>query len=363
MRPIAALAFAAALTSSLMLPAAAQEIAGTAAVTGAGSTFAYPLISRWSKAYQHWVAGGGDFPVANGGLDDPPAGPVLDYEPVGSLAGMMRVTDGAVDFGATEMPLKSVDLRKLRLVQFPMVIGGIVAVVNLDGVGPGQIKLTGPLIADIFLGKIKSWSDPAIKALNPELQFPDAGIVVVHRSDGSGTTFSFTNYLAKVSPEWREKVGSDLIVPWPLGEGAKGNKGVAEKVAATKNAIGYVEYAQALQSKLSFAAIQNRNGTFMKPDAASFQAAAADAAWDQGSDFNLLLTDASGKDAYPIVAPVFVLMRDQAAPIRTRAALNLFEWAFDRGAGEASTLGYVPLPKPLVAQIKDYWAKNLLPDS
>jgi phosphate transport system substrate-binding protein len=220
-----------------------------------------------------------------------------------------------------------------------------------------------PLIADIFLGKIKSWSDPAIKALNPELQFPDAGIVVVHRSDGSGTTFSFTNYLAKVSPEWREKVGSDLIVPWPLGEGAKGNKGVAEKVAATKNAIGYVEYAQALQSKLSFAAIQNRNGTFMKPDAASFQAAAADAAWDQGSDFNLLLTDASGKDAYPIVAPVFVLMRDQAAPIRTRAALNLFEWAFDRGAGEASTLGYVPLPKPLVAQIKDYWAKNLLPDS
>ena len=363
MRPFAALTLAIALTSATILPVSAQEVAGTPAVTGAGSTFAYPLISRWSKGYQRWVAGGAEIPAADGGLDDPPAGPVLDYEPVGSLAGMMRVTDGAVDFGATEMPLKSEELRKRGLVQFPMVVGGIVAVVNLDGIAPGEMKLTGALLADIFLGKIKNWSDQAIKALNPGLQLPDAEIVVVRRSDGSGTTFNFTSYLAKISPEWQEKVGSDLIVQWPVGEEAKGNKGVAEKVAATKNAIGYVEYTQAVQSKLSFAAIQNRDGTFVTPEAASFQAAAGGADWDQGSDFNLLLIDASGKDSYPMVASVFVLMRDQATANRTRATLDLFAWAFDHGARDAAAIGYVPLPKALVAEIKDYWAKQLQPGS
>jgi phosphate transport system substrate-binding protein len=251
-------------------PASTQEVVGSAEITGAGSTFAYPIISKWAKGYQHWVAGGGDLPVAGSGLDDPPAGPILDYEPVGSLAGTMRIKTGAVDFGASDRPLPSAELRKLGLVQFPVVIGGAVAVINLDGVERGELKLTGPLLADIFLDRVQIWSDPAIAALNPGLKLPDAKIVVVHRSDGSGTTFNFANYLSKVSPEWREKVGFDLIVPWPTGIGAKGNKGVAETVAKTKNAIGYVEYVQAMRSGLSFASVQNRAGTFIRPDSSSF---------------------------------------------------------------------------------------------
>jgi phosphate transport system substrate-binding protein len=272
---------------------------------------------------------------------------------------MMRISDGAVDFGASDMPLKSEDLQKLGLIQFPLVIGGAVAVVNLEGVGPGQIKFTGPLLADIYLGKIRKWSDAAIAAVNPGLKLPDADIVLVHRSDGSGTTFNFTNYLSKVSTEWREKVGFELIVPWPTGLGAKGNKGVADTVAKTKSSIGYVEYTQALQSKLSYASLQNQAGTFVEPSASSFQAAADGADWGGSSDFNLLLTDSAGQEAYPIVATVFVLMRKGVSSLRTRNVLNFFEWSLDRGAKEASSLGYVPLPKTLVTQVKDYWAKNL----
>lgn len=340
-------------------PASAQEVIGSSSVTGAGSTFAYPIISRWSKAYQHWLAGGGDFPVAGSGLDDPPAGPVLDYEPIGSLGGMMRITDGAVDFGASDMPLKSKDLQKLGLIQFPLVIGGAVVVVNIDGVEPGEIKFTGPLLADIYLGKIRNWSDPVIATINPGLKLPDADIVLVHRSDGSGTTYNFANYLSKVSPEWREKVGFELIVPWPAGLGAKGNKGVADTVAKTKNSIGYVEYVQAIRSKLSYASLKNQAGTFVEPSASSFQAAADGADWGGSSDFNLLLTDSAGQQAYPVAATVFVLMRKGASTLQTRNVLNFLEWSLDRGAKEAASLGYVALPPALVAQVKAYWAKNL----
>jgi phosphate transport system substrate-binding protein len=351
----------AALATVLVSSPKAQEVVGSAAITGAGSTFAYPIISRWSKGYQHWVAGGAEFPVAGSGLDDPPAGPVLDYEPIGSLAGMMRIKDGRVDFAASDVPLPSNELEKLGLVQFPLVIGGAVVVVNIDGVGPGKIRFTGPLLADIFLGKIRKWSDEAISTVNPDLKLPDSEIILVHRSEGSGTTYNFANYLSKVSRDWRENVGFDILVPWPSGLGAKGNKGVAETVARTRHSIGYVEYAQALESKLSYAILQNRAGAFVEPNAASFWAAAEGASWSGTNDFNLLLTDSAGPQAYPIVATVFALMKKRASPVRTRAALNLFRWSLERGAKEATDLGYVPLPPVLIAQIKGYWVRNLKP--
>ena len=360
MRPLAVLGIAAAAFLAVSAaPAGAQEVAGAGGVTGAGSTFAYPVISRWSKGYQRWVSGGGEFPAAGSGLDDSPTGPALDYEPTGSLAGTMRVKEAAVDFGASDVPLKSEELGKLGLSQFPIVIGGVVAVVNIGGVGPGEIRFTGELLADIYLGKILTWADPAIKAINPSLKLPDAKIAVVRRADGSGTTFNFTNYLSKVSPQWREKVGSDLLVSWPTGVGAKGNDGVSQAVRQTKNAIGYVEFAHALQTKLSYALIQNQAGKFVTPDAASFQAAAANAEWGKTSDFYLLLTDAPGESAYPIVATVFVLMHKSMPPRRARAAVNFFNWSLEKGAKDAADLGYVPLPPPLVKQVKDYWAKNL----
>ena len=231
--------------------------------------------------------------------------------------------------------------------------------VSVEGIGPGQIKFRGPLLADIFLGKIRNWSDPAIAAQNPDIKLPDAEIVVVHRSDGSGTTFNFTNYLSKVSAEWREKVGADLLVAWPMGIAAKRNRGVAEIIAQTKNAIGYLEFAQARESGLSYALIENLAGRFVKPDASSFRAAADHADWAQSSDFNLLLTDAQGQNAYPIAATVFVLMRKAASGARTRATLNFLEWSLDKGAKDATDLGYVPLPQALVAQVKHYWTRSL----
>ena len=352
---IALIACAAAPVTS----AKAQEVAGAAAVTGAGSTFAYPIVSRWAKAYERWVSGGGGIVMAGSGLDDPPTKQALDYEPIGSLAGMMRVRTAAVDFGASDVPMKSDELRKLGLAQFPIVIGGIVAVVNINGVGPGQLKFTGPLLADIFLGKIQNWSDPAIKAINPDLKLPDAKIAVVHRSDGSGTTYNFTNYLSKVSPQWLGGVGSDLIVKWPAGTGAKANDGVSKAVRQTANSIGYVEFAHALQTRLSYAALQNRNGQFVVPSPESFQAAAKSADWGNASDFDLMLTDVPREGAYPVVATVFVLMHKNASPRRTRAAVNFFEWSLDKGAQDAAALGYVPLPETLVTQIKRYWVSNL----
>jgi phosphate transport system substrate-binding protein len=355
----AVMAIAAASLAASLGAARAQEVAGAAAVTGAGSSFAFPIVSRWAKAYQRWVAGGGDFPVTGGGLDDPPAAPVLDYEPSGSLAGTMRVQAGAVDFGASDVPLRSPELQRLGLVQFPIVIGGVVAVVNLDGVGPGQIKFTGHLLADIYLGKVQNWSDRAIRTLNPDLKLPDARIAVIHRSDGSGTTFNFTNYLSRMSPQWRDAVGSDLLVRWPTGTGAKANDGVSRAVRQTRNSIGYVEYAHALQTGLSYAAIENRAGKFVRPERQSFETAAASAEWSKASDFDLLMVDAPGENAYPIVATVFVLMRKATAPRRARAALNFFEWSLDKGALDAAGLGYVPLPPALVTQVKDYWAKSL----
>lgn len=350
--------------ASAATPAHSQEVLGdNSMVSGAGSTFAFPLLSRWAAGYQRYVAGGSVVPVAGSGLEDAPTRPALAYEPIGSLAGMMRVRTAAVDFGATEFPLSSPELTKLGLAQFPFVIGGIAVVVNIAGVEPARIKFTGPVLAEIFLGTIKQWSDPAIAALNPGLKLPDAKIEVIHRSDGSGTTFNFTDYLGKVSPAWKSKVGADLLVAWPTGKGAKGNEGIAEAVKGTPNSIGYIEFARAVQARLSYAVMRNKAGRDIVPEAKAFAAAAAaeTADWRGAGDFHLLLTDAPGDEAYPVVATVFALMRKNAPQARTRATLDFFNWSFERGGDEAAMLGYVPLPPSLVEQVKVSWSANLMP--
>lgn len=339
-------------------PARAQDVLGESGVRGAGSTFVYPVLSRWSREYRLWLARGGEFPAPNAGLEDPPASSALDYEPVGSLAGMLRVKDRAVDFGASDMPLTSAELAAAGLGQFPVVIGGVVIAVHVEGVGPGTMKLTGPLVAEIFLGRVTRWSAPAIAALNPSLTLPDAPIAVVHRSDGSGTTFNFTQYLSSVSPDWKQRVGSGLLVSWPGGTAVKGNEGVAQTVQRVRNSIGYVEYAQAAQMGLSDVLIQNRAGRFVRPDATSVQAAAAGADWRAASDFHLLFIDAPGNDVYPITATVFVLMHKSASRSRTRAALEFFRWSLQHGSQTARRLGYVPLPPDLVQQVGAYWDRT-----
>lgn len=336
-------------------PAEAQEVLGETGVRGAGSTLVYPVFSRWSREYREQLARG-EFATPNAGLDDPLPTSALAYEPVGSLGGMLRVKDRAVDFAASEMPLTSQELATLGLGQFPIVIGGIVVAVNVEGIGPAEMRFTGPVIADIFLGKITRWSDAAIKALNPTLSLPDARIIVVHRSDGSGTTFSFADYLGKVSPQWKAQVGAAMLLHWPTGTPAKGNEGVAQVVKQVKNSIAYVDFAQALQAKLSYAVVQNRTGRFIRPDITSFQAAAAGADWRGTSDFHILLADTPGENAYPITATVFVFMHKSASRARTRAALDFFRWSLEKGSSTATQLGYVPLPEFLIKQVKDYWA-------
>jgi phosphate transport system substrate-binding protein len=307
-------------------------------ITGAGSTFVFPILSKWSGEYSAKV------------------GPKIDYQPIGSGRGIMQIKAAAVDFGASDAPLKPEDLQKSNLGQFPLVIGGIVPVMNVEGVQPGEIKFTGALLADIFLGKVKRWNDPEIVKLNPDAKLPAAAIAVVHRADSSGTTFNWVNYLSKVSPEWRDKVGEGTAVAWPTGAGGKGNEGVAALVMQTRNSIGYVEYAHVLQSKLTYGLVQNKAGKFVKPDAASFRAAAASADWATAQDFHLVLTDSPGADAYPIAATAFVLIsRTAKSPARARATLEFFRWALENGQPFASDLEYVPLPADLVKQIESYW--------
>jgi phosphate transport system substrate-binding protein len=327
-------------------------------ISGAGSTFAYPVISEWVRAYQRSLFES-EYALGESGLDTPATGKALDYEPVGSLAGMMRVMDGRVDFAASDVPLNPDELARLGLGQFPLVMGGVVAAVNIEGVAAGQMKFTGPLLADIFLGTIQKWNDPAIQALNPDVKLPDARIIAVYRSDGSGTTYNFAHYLARVSPAWATAMGVDTLLPWKAGTSAKGNDGVAAMIKQTANSIGYVEYVQAMRAGLAFALIRNRAGKFVKPEPASFQAAAATAGWPGAKDFHLMLTDAPGEASYPIAATVFVLMRKEASWLQDpRAALNFFRWSLDQGASKAAELGYVPLPAALVGQVKDYWAKT-----
>jgi phosphate transport system substrate-binding protein len=307
-------------------------------ITGAGSTFVFPILAKWSAEYSAKT------------------GTKLDYQPIGSGRGIVQIKSATVDFGASDAPLKPADLRKSDLAQFPVVIGGIVPVLNVEGVKPGEIKFTGTLLADIFLGKVKRWNDPEIVKLNPDVKLPAAAIAVLHRSDSSGTTFNWVNYLSKVSPEWRDKVGEGTAVAWPTGAGGKGNEGVAALILQTRNSIGYVEYAYMLQSKLAYGLVQNKAGKFVKPDAASFRAAAASADWATAEDFHLVMTDSPGADAYPIAATAFILIGKTAKnPNRTKAALEFFRWVLENGQKSATDLEYVPLPPDLVVQIEAYW--------
>jgi len=309
-------------------------------ISGAGSTFVYPVLAKWAADYAAKT------------------GTRVNYQSIGSGGGIAQIKAGTVDFGATDKPLDPDTLAKLGLGQFPLVIGGIVPVVNLDGIAPGQLKLSGPAIADIYLGKIRSWNDPAIAALNPGLKLPDTKISVVHRSDGSGTTFNFANFLSQVSPEWKAKVGADTSVSWPTGIGGKGNEGVAAYTKQIKGAIGYVEYAYVLQNHMNYALVQNSAGKFVKPDAKSFQDAAATADWVHSKDFYLIMTNAPGADAYPIAATVFMLMyKTPKDAARQKITLDFFAWALRNGQAQAQALDYVPLPQSLVTQIAAYWTR------
>jgi phosphate transport system substrate-binding protein len=311
---------------------------------GAGSTFVSPVMAKWIDAYKTKT------------------GNTVSYQAVGSSIGVGLIKKEVVDFGASDMPLDPKELDKLGMMQFPIVIGGVVPVVNIDGVKPGQIRFTGQMLADIYLGKLKSWNDPAIRAVNPDIRLPNAPITVVHRIDGSGTTFNWSNYLSKVSLQWKTSVGEGTSVEWPLGVGGKGNDGVASLVSLVPGAIGYLEYTYALQrlDRISFGVVQNSAGNFVVPDAASFQAAASSADWKAEKDFHLVLTDAPGEDAYPITATTFVLMpKAPKSPDRSAAAIDFVRWSLENGKPQAETLNYVPLPPALIDQIERYWQQSI----
>ena len=312
--------------------------ASAADITGAGASFIYPVVTKWSA----------DYATATGNK--------VNYQSIGSGGGIAQIKANTVDFGSSDKPLDPAELSASGLVQFPSVIGGVVPVFNVAGVAPGALKLDGATLANIFLGKIAKWNDPAIAALNPGLTLPDQKITIVHRSDGSGTSFNFTNYLSKVSPEWKSKVGEGTSVQWPDGVGGKGNEGVASYVKQIKNSIGYVELAYALQSNMPYTAMQNAAGQWVQPDAASFAAAAESADWANAKDFNLVITNAPGEKAWPITATNFMLMHKQSADAKRNAdTLAFFKWAFEHGQKQAEDLHYVPLPAPLVQQIEAYW--------
>jgi phosphate transport system substrate-binding protein len=279
---------------------------------------------------------------------------------IGSALGIAEINSGVVDFGVTDAPMVDSQLLRDGLVQFPLVIGAIVPVVNLDGIVPGQLHFTGQLLADIYLGKVKNWRDSAIAALNPGVNLPDRAILVIYRSDGSGTTFNWADYLSKASIEWKARIGAGTKVAWPTGVGGKGNGGVAESVARVKGAIGYVEYSYALRGKLTYGLIQNKSGAYVLPDRTSFLAAAEGADWSAEPDFHVVLTDSTRPDAYPVMATSFVLIRRYGKqPGTVRDLLGFFRWALETGQGQAASLDYLPLPQSLVQQIEAYWESEI----
>ncbi|MDD5176889.1 MAG: phosphate ABC transporter substrate-binding protein PstS [Sterolibacterium sp.] len=329
--------------NSFALPLIAASIVLTAApamaaeVTGAGATFPAPIYGKWAEAY-HKATGN-----------------KINYQSIGSGGGIKQITAKTVDFGATDMPLKTEALEKDGLMQFPAVIGGEVLIVNLAGIKPGELRLTPAALADIFLGKIVKWNDKAIAQLNPKVSLPDQAIAVVRRADGSGTTFIFTNYLCKVSPEWKQKVGEGTAVQWPVGLGGKGNEGVSAFVQRIPGAIGYVEYAYAKQNKMTYALLQNQAGEYPQPDDTSFKAAAAYADWSK-SDFGEILTNEPGKTSWPITGATFILMHKvQDKPAQGAEVLKFFDWSHKNGAKMAEELDYVPLPDSLVKLINTSW--------
>jgi len=316
--------------------------AASAGVTGAGSTFVYPVLSKWASDFRK--AGGDE----------------INYQSIGSGGGIAQIKAGTVDFGATDKPLAADELQAAGLAQFPVVIGGIVPVINIPGAHPGQVKMSGPVLAAIYAGEIKNWSDPRITKINPGLHFPAKAITPVHRSDGSGTTFNFTHYLSQVSPGWKSKFGEGTTVSWNGGIGGKGNEGVAGYVKQIPYSIGYVEYAYVKQNNLAFTLMQNAAGKFVGPNAKSFAAAAATADWGHAKDFNLVMTNAPGAGSYPIAATTFVLMYKQPKnAASSQQARKFFGWALAKGQPQANSLDYVPLPAPLVQRISRYMATNI----
>ncbi|CAD0263008.1 MULTISPECIES: phosphate ABC transporter substrate-binding protein PstS [Pseudomonas] len=310
-------------------------------VTGAGSSFVYPVLSKWSQDYSKSSSNR------------------INYQSIGSGGGIAQIKAATVDFGASDAPLSADDLKAGGLGQFPSVIGGIVPVMNIEGVAPGQLKLDGETLAKIFLGEITVWNDPAIVALNQGMKLPDSKITVVHRSDGSGTSYNFTNYLSKVSDGWKSKIGFGTTVPWPVGVGGKGNEGVSAYVKQIKNSIGYVEYAYALQNKMTHAQLKNAAGKFIQPNAKAFQAAADTADWANAKDFNLIMTNAPGDSAWPITATTWIIMYKQPKNAeQSQAAFNFFKWSLEKGQQQASALDYVALPDSLVKRIEGYWKSD-----
>ncbi len=322
------------VTATALAPvlAKAQEI------TGAGATFPAPIYSKWAADYNKAT------------------GVKVNYQSIGSGAGIKQIDSKTVDFGASDMPQTDDVLAKKGQIQFPAVIGGTVPVVNITGIAPGQMKLDGQVLADIYLGKITKWSDPAIKALNPTLPLPDAAISPVRRADGSGTTFNFTNYLSRVNAEWKTKVGEGTAVNWPVGAGGKGNEGVAAFVKRLPNSIGYVEYSYVKQNKMTYALMKNRDGVFVAPDDTSFKAAAAGADWNKS--FYQLITDQPGKNAWPISTATFILMNiKQEKPAAATEVFKFFTWAFKNGDKTAADLDYVPIPDDVIGSIEKSWSK------
>lgn len=330
---LGALALAAALSAAPVL---------AADLSGAGATFPYPIYAKWAEAYKTKTGVG------------------LNYQSIGSGGGIKQIEAKTVDFGASDKPLEPKDLDANGLMQFPMIMGGVVPVVNVPGIGAGKLKLNGPVLADLYLGKIKKWSDPAIAKLNPGVKLPDTAVSVVHRSDGSGTTFIFTHYLSEVSPEWKQKVGEEASVSWPTGVGGKGNEGVASYAGRIPGAIGYVEYAYALQNKLAYVLLQNRAGQFVKPSSEAFQAAAASADWAKAPGFYLLLTNQPGAQSWPITGASFILLhKSQPKPETAREVLKFFDWAYHNGKQMADQLDYVPMPDGVVSLVQKAWASEV----
>ncbi len=307
-------------------------------ITGAGATFPAPIYAKWADAYNKAT------------------GARMNYQSVGSGAGIRQIKAKTVDFGASDMPLKDDELAKDGMLQFPTVIGGVVPVVNIKGIAPGQIKLTGQVLGDIYLGKVTKWNDPALTALNPGVALPDAAIAVVRRADGSGTSFIFTNYLSKVNAEWKSKVGEGTAVNWPTGAGGKGNEGVAAFVQRLPNSIGYVEYAYVKQNKMTYTLLKNSAGNFVAPDDANFKAAAAGADW--AKSFYQILTEQPGKDAWPLTGATFILMyKTQEKPASASAALKFFDWAYVNGDAMAAELEYVALPANVKDLVRKQWGE------
>ena len=313
-----------------------------AEISGAGATFPYPIYAKWADTYKKETGFG------------------LNYQSIGSGGGIKQIKANTVTFGATDAPLKADDLEKSGLVQWPQVMGGIVPVINLDGVSAGEVVIDGPALVKIFLGEIKTWNDPALVKLNPSVKLPETAIAVVHRSDGSGTSFNFTDYLSKVSADWKSKVGSAAAVEWPVGLAAKGNEGVANTVTQTKGSIGYVEYAYAKQNKMTYAKMVNHDGKTVAPTMESFQAAAANADWANAPGYYQILTDQKGAASWPITAATFILVQKQPVDAAaTGEALKFFSWAFAKGAKDAEALDYIPMPDNVVGMIKKTWANDI----